>query len=123
MTNFDTIIQLEKMLLDSSIRKNQDELYELLHDDFMEFGTSGEIYNKKKIIDFIPQEDSNPIDGFNFKASMLSPKVIQLTYKTKKQNNDGTISSSLRSSIWKKNGKQWQMIFHQGTKTDHQVEE
>ena len=116
--NIDSIILLEKKLLDSSVRKDLVELNRLLSDDFVEFGTSGKIYDKKIIIERLSQETPNVVEAFNFKGVVLSQDVVQLTFKTKRINEDGTISASLRCSIWKLKESNWQMLFHQGTKTD-----
>ncbi len=115
---FDSIIALEKMLLDSTIRKDPTKLDFLLADDFVEFGTSGRVYDKKIIIERLSEESTVLVEAFNFKGISLSPDVVQLTFKTKRKNEDGSYSASLRCSIWKRNGNQWQMLFHQGTKTD-----
>lgn len=45
----------------------------------------------------------------------LSPDAVLLTYESRSKQNDGSERCVLRSSIWKHNGKQWQMLFHQGT--------
>jgi hypothetical protein len=44
----------------------------------------------------------------DFATRELAPDVVLVTYKT---------ASALRSSIWKRIGGKWQMIFHQGTGT------
>jgi hypothetical protein len=117
--NFDSIITLEKQLLDSSVRKSENELNRLLADDFVEFGTSGKIYDKKMIIDRLPKVETSTIfEAFDFKGVVFSPEVIQLTFKTKTKNADGSINTSLRCSIWKRKENKWQLLFHQGTRTD-----
>ena len=116
--NIDSIIALEKKLLDSSVRKDPVELNLMLADDFVEFGTSGKIYDKKIIIERLSEETSIVMEAFNFKGVVLSQDVVQLTFKTKRKNEDGTFSASLRCSIWKLKGSHWQMLFHQGTKTE-----
>ena len=116
--NFNSVIELEKMLLDSAIRKDPFELSRLIADDFVEFGTSGRIYNKTIIIERLSNESPCAVEAFNFKAVPLSPDVVQLTFKTKRKNDNGSLSASLRCSIWKLNGNQWQILFHQGTGTD-----
>lgn len=116
--NFDFIVGLEKMLLDSSIRNQPAALERLLADDFVEFGTSGRIYDKKITIERLSEESPVVVEASNFEAKQLSPDVVQLTFKTRRKNEDGSCSASLRSSLWKLNGQQWQMFFHQGTKTD-----
>jgi hypothetical protein len=115
--DFDLIINLEKKLLNQSFRKNKNELNKLLSDDFIEFGTSGRTYDKTILIQRLAVEDSIPVEAFDFNAVSLSPSVVHLRFKTRHTNNDGTQSCSLRSSIWKFNGTQWQMLFHQGTST------
>lgn len=97
--NFELIIKLEKKLLNNSIRKNEDELRVLLRDDFIEFGTSGRIYNKQIIIDRLRDEEPIEVEALNFKAIQLSEDVVQLQFKTRRRNDDGSLSASLRSSI------------------------
>ena len=116
--NFDEIINHEKILLDSSARKDAQLLQKLLADEFVEFGTSGRIYNKKLIIERLGKEEPYYVEALNFRAVALASDVVQLTFKTRRKNEDGSYSASLRCSIWKLNGAQWQMLFHQGTKTD-----
>ncbi len=45
---------------------------------------------------------------------MLASDVLLATYQTFRHNDS---KYALRSSIWKKNQGEWQMIFHQGTPT------
>jgi RimJ/RimL family protein N-acetyltransferase len=103
------IQQLELSLLDSSVRKSPEQLNKLIADDFLEFGSSGKIYNKKDCLE--PDEKPRKFEVSDFKVKELSKDVMLATYKTIE---DGAVS--LRSSIWKQYGDEWQMIFHQGTK-------
>lgn len=116
MKIFEEIIELEKMLLNPSIRRTPSELDKLLSDDFIEFGSSGKIYDKKIVIERLLVENPIDIDATDFVATQLSMDVIQLRFKTQSRRKGGTVSSSLRSSIWKKVDSSWQMIFHQGTR-------
>lgn len=43
--------------------------------------------------------------------------MAQVTFKAKPVKGDNTYHA-LGSSIWKLEGEQWQMIFHQGTPCD-----
>ncbi len=117
-TDFTEIIELEKRMLDSSIRKNLVEAGKLLNDDFVEFGTSGRTYDKKAILELLSEETSTVVEAFDFIPVQLSVNVVQLRFKTRRKSKDGSITVSLRSSLWKRVGKDWQMIFHQGTKTN-----
>ena len=109
----DKIKNLETSLLQSSTRQSAESLNQLLADDFIEFGVSGKIYNKKDILALLPKEQhSNEIILFDFEMKQLCDDVVHVTYKTKQQEK-----IVLRSSIWKNNTKHgWKMCFHQGTK-------
>jgi hypothetical protein len=105
-----TIYQLELLLLDSSIRQSAEKLNELLADNFMEFGSSGEVYNKNTVIQSLLLDNPQIFTIEDFAITELSDNAILATYKS-------LVSSKyyLRSSIWKFNGIAWQMVFHQGT--------
>ena len=63
----DVIKNLETSLLQSSTRQSTESLNQLLADDFIEFGVSGKIYNKKDILALLPKEQhSNEIILFDF---------------------------------------------------------
>ena len=117
MNNFDMFIQLEKQLLEHSVRKNPGLIDQLIADDFIEFATSGNIYTKLDILEQLPEEEHATWEAYDFRVVELSAEIVQVTFKTKRQNKYGFITSSLRSSLWKLNCDQWQMFFHQGTKT------
>lgn len=102
---------LERSLLDPSIRQSTEQLNKLIADDFLEFGSSGKVYNKQDCI--TPDESPRKFVVNDFKVKELSKDVMLATYKTRE---DGI--ASLRSSIWKRYGDEWQMIFHQGTKCE-----
>lgn len=104
------IYSLELSLLTPAVRQSIKQLSLLIADDFIEYGSSGRIYNKKDLLESLPEEKTEHYAVEDFTSSKLSKNVILATYKV-------TIGSrrSLRSSIWKNNGSHWQMIFHQGT--------
>jgi hypothetical protein len=102
---------LEQSLLDSSVRQCSEQLNKLITDDFLEFGSSGQVYNKQDCLK--PDDNLRKFSVSDFSIKELSKDVMLATYKT---TEDGVIS--LRSSIWKIYGDEWQMIFHQGTKCE-----
>ena len=104
------LYQLELSLLTPSVRQSAKELDRLLAPEFIEFGCSGKIYTKQTIIETLPSEQ--PINGTigDFNLTPLSENVMLVRYRAV---IDG--ATSLRSSIWRKNGDEWQMAFHQGT--------
>ncbi len=114
--DFNQIIDLEKKLLESSSRKDGHFLNAILSDDFVEFGSSGKEYNKKMIIERLPQEVFSPIEAFDFVSVQLAADLVQIRFKTRQKNEEGSTTTCLRSSLWSLQAKSWRMIFHQGTK-------
>lgn len=104
------IYELELSLLEPAIRQSPDKLNELIADDFIEFSSSGKIYNKREVISALADEVPLEFSVENFSASKLSESVVLATYKA-----ISPLGTSLRSSIWKKHEGKWKMAFHQGT--------
>ena len=112
MSMHDLIHKRELSLLTYETRQSVNALDGLLHDDFIEFGASGKTYNKSMILKDLPVEPKQAFALEDFKVTHLSEEAQLATYKL----NHDSKYTSLRSSIWKKAGDSWQMIFHQGTK-------
>lgn len=106
-----TIRELELSLLDPTARQSLEKLHKLIADDFVEFGSSGKVYNKQNILDSLPSEELRKFEIYDFEIKKLSKTVILATYKTLENQ-----IICLRSSIWQNNKGHWQMCFHQGTK-------
>ena len=104
------IHQLELSLLSPSVRHSIEQLNQLIADNFIEFGSSGNVYNKNDLLEGLPLEKTKHYTVEDFRTMELSEHVVLVTYKV--VIND---RYSLRSSIWKLNGDVWQMVFHQGT--------
>jgi hypothetical protein len=114
----ETVKKLELELLKPEIRKSREKLDKLLHEDFFEFGSSGEIYTKESILERLPKTSNPPkYTATDLEAQSLSEDDILLTFKTKTEYADGRTVEALRSSIWKNEDGRWQMFFHQGTPT------
>ncbi|SEO96119.1 Protein N-acetyltransferase, RimJ/RimL family [Amphibacillus marinus] len=106
------INQLETKLL----TRNMNDLKHLLAEDFVEFGTSGEVYSKRDIINFFnheQQELESMIEISHFQVKALSPGIVQATFQTREPLNRNRLAN--RSSLWRKSTGNWQMFFHQGT--------
>lgn len=102
---------LEQSLLSASVRQSTEQLNKLIADDFLEFGSSGKVYNKQDCIK--PDDIPRKFVVSDFKIKELSKDVTLATYKT---TENGV--TSLRSSIWQRYGDEWKLIFHQGTKCE-----
>jgi hypothetical protein len=110
------ILQVERRLLDSAVRKSNSELEQLLADDFVEFASVGSAYGKREVIDALQREPSQQRTISEFEIVSLSESVVLATYRLTRHGKAGAPSvHSLRSSIWRRNLGKWQMVFHQGT--------
>jgi hypothetical protein len=107
------IRELEERLLLPEVRSSADQVAALLGDDFIEFGSSGGIYNKQQIIELLQHEQSpgRHLTIRDFRARQLASEVILVTYRSVE-------SQTIRSSIWQFRSARWQMTFHQGTRSD-----
>ena len=110
-----TLRELEEKLLDETVRSSPEQLDALLAEEFVEFGARGRAYTKAEIMAALAEEQSG--GGYvraslhDFKARELSDAAVLVTYRAVRGAEE-----SLRSSIWKKTGVRWRMVFHQGTK-------
>lgn len=106
------ILLLEKQLMTYDYK----ELNEHLANDFLEYGSSGNIFDKKAQLDAVRDDEavtnsiSYTVTDFNIK--LLASDIVLATYRSLRHHDSKLV---LRSSIWKRNDGKWQMIFHQGT--------
>ncbi|GLP96488.1 DUF4440 domain-containing protein [Paraferrimonas sedimenticola] len=113
-----SLIELELHLLKPEVRADAMALDKYLADDFFEFGSSGVAFGKTEVMQRLPSETSPRVDTHGFRVRKLGEGLAQIIYRASLQRaNEAHINYSLRSSIWRKNGKQWQIVFHQGTPT------
>lgn len=110
----DHLYTLETTLLKGEVRKSAEFLNELIADDFVEYSSTGEIYDKENILNRLPNEDDPGIKMSDFQLNYLSPTSALTTFKVFIKSKQ---KHSLRSSVWKLNDGKWQMTFHQGTVT------
>ena len=113
--HFDEIIKLEKSILDPTVRSSREKLDKLITDDFLEFASSGTVYDKEQIIVALTSE-KNPlqIDALNFECFDIAKDTVLLTYLTKRS-NEAVVRETLRSSIWVRKDGLWRLRYHQGT--------
>ncbi len=109
------IYKLEVSLTEAETLSSVEKLNQIFADDFIEYGTSGMIYNKNTLLKFLPTNLETKYKLYDFEIIKLANDVIQTRFKTDRIHTDGTQVTSLRSSLWKKDGDKWQIHFHQGT--------
>lgn len=112
---------LEERLLTSELRSSPNEVGDLLADDFVEFGRSGQTYDKRQTVEALAGEveshEQAERTASHFHINELADGVALLTCRSTRR-VAGNASYSLRSSIWAWREGRWQMVFHQGTPTN-----
>jgi hypothetical protein len=115
----DLIRRLEEELLQLETRRSAKQVSDLLADEFIEFGSSGRIFDRAKIIESLQQEQqvqSVQRSITDFSATWLAPDTVLVTYRlVVRDDASEQVGRTLRSSIWKSTNNRWRMVFHQGT--------
>lgn len=113
---FNHLIDTERQLLDPEVRQSEHELDILLDDEFIEISANGTTFNKYQVLTRLPTEVVPQFYNQHFKGRMLSESVAQLSYQAAyRRSARSEFNYSLRMSLWRKHGEQWQIVFHQGT--------
>ncbi len=100
----------EMEMLDPAVRADPVRVRELLHDDFIEFGSTGRVYNKEILIEMLRSEQPSTVSIREFTVRQLPPSSP--TYPQSGQ-------EARRSSVWVRQDGVWRMVFHQGTRISH----
>lgn len=99
-------------LLDPEVRSNPDRVRDLLHDDFIEFGSTGRVYDKRILVDMLRGETPSTVVIRDFTVRQLSSDTALVTYRSVGRSGQ----EARRSSVWVRQDGQWRMVFHQGTR-------
>lgn len=99
-------------LLDPEVRGDRARLSALVRDDFLEFGSSGRVYQKRMLIDMLTQEQHAPVFIRDFSVRRLGSQTALVTYRSVGQSGQ----EARRSSVWINSDGKWQIAFHQGTR-------
>ena len=110
--------QLEEQLLSPSGEVSV-EPAALLADEFVEFGSSGKVYDKEQTVQTLGDAARARRSLEDFKVVSVAEDVALVTYRATRYRaaNESPINS-LRSSVWRLSNGRWQMVFHQGTLSD-----
>lgn len=112
---FQTLKEREMALLDPEVRADRSLASRFLHDDFLEFGSTGRVYNRKVLLDMLEDEQPSPVVIRDFAVRQLSNDTALVTYRTVGQGGQ----EARRSSVWVLHEGTWKMMFHQGTRISH----
>ena len=106
---------LEEGLWRAESRFDRDWMDEIFAPDFVEFGRSGRVYQRK---DIMGDMTTQPIDArlplIDFRARLVDSDVALVTYVSA-VNCGNEVELANRSSIWSRVEGGWSLRFHQGT--------
>lgn len=103
---------LEMKLLDPQTRRTPGEIDHLIHQDFVEVGSSGDRYDRQSVIEVMSAGSAGAILIKDFETRRLAPSVILATYRSIGESG----REARRSSVWVDDQGAWKVIFHQGTR-------
>ena len=108
------LLALERELLSSAARRSRDRLKALLADDFVEFGSSGRVYDRNAVIEVLGQSDeSETFEIEDFRLVTSDEVTAFVSYRCVARSEAGQV---LRTS--NRIDNRWQMVFHQGTNVE-----
>lgn len=112
------IKQLELKLLHTYPKTDPALIDDLISDEFEEISSSGQVSSKNDVVNWLLNKDSHiqwSLSDFRIKA--LTDDLVMAIYTAQKLNDpDSASKGSMRTSIWKRQGNNWKMIFHQASK-------
>ncbi len=107
------LFKYEKDFFNYNFCHDKEAFVSRIHDDFLEYGTSGIIYKKADTIIFLNSiSEDRHFEISNFQCESLCHNAMIIHYISVNLDNN---KKALRTSIWKKDGADWKLYFHQGT--------
>ncbi len=110
------LLGLEQKLVQPTVRESASECGKILGTDFIEYCSSGYLYQYQP-------NDTFPAGNckweiVDFEIRVLDPNWVHATYKAIEHNNAAKgMKYTLRSSLWQRSRGAWKLVFHQGTPT------
>lgn len=106
----ETVVELERELLDPAVRADPLRVGELLHPHFEEIGVSGRRWSRAEILEMFSDEEAVARELQVLSLAQLDAETALLSYRSVSSGG-----SALRSSIWQRQDGQWRLRHHQGT--------
>lgn len=112
----DHLKSLEIELHQQAVRKDTNRITELLHPDFIEVGYSGNTYDFNSTLSGISSLPPKfVIWSQDYEFVEYAEDVVQVIYLSANVDEEGNLfRHAKRTSIWVKEGDNWQMKYHQG---------
>jgi|GEM_PF-384290 len=99
--------------------KTKEDIENQICDEFWEVGASGNVYTKQDVIETLLERYNNPDyqdiwEAKHFELTTIAPDNYLLTYIL----IQGKARVTRRSTLWRKVGGNWKILYHQGTIID-----
>ncbi len=118
--------ELEESLLDPKVRKDPVRVSALMADDFLEYASSGRVYDKAQIIEEMLHEPPIHLGLTEYRVTPLADGIALARYIGLRYFDPPSPAAagaeetppprrSLRSSLWRREDGRWRLFFHQGT--------
>lgn len=108
-TDEERVVGLERDLLSDDVRSDPAAVAALLHPSWTEIGRSGRLWTRDEVLASIgPLPEPVALDVVM--VSRVDPTTILLVWRAATDQR-----STLRSSLWVRDGGDWRQRFHQGT--------
>jgi hypothetical protein len=113
----ETLQRCELLLLSPEVRASEDQLDQLLADAFIEFGSSGRVFDKAHIMSLLTETPSDEVFTLrDFRLLNSDEQQALAVYSCDAHAPNGELLRvSNRSSLWVLQAGRWQLLFHQGT--------
>ena len=110
------LLALEESHLRHDVRSSPQAIQALLADEFIEFGSSGHVFDRAAVITSLSSQAAFQSRIDEFAVRLPAPGVALTTYRLSVWLvSDGPARVTLRSSVWVHRAGRWVLIFHQGT--------
>lgn len=109
--SLESVVDLERELLDPAVRADPLRAAELMHPEFQEIGASGRLWSRQEILEMLADEQAPSMELEVLGLARLDTATALLTYRSA-----SATGSALRSSVWQHSDGQWRLRFHQGTR-------
>lgn len=107
-----TLREAETALTDPEVRASEAALEELLHSEFTETSSTGEVYDRRTMIEMMTSETPGRVVIRDFHVDPVTDDVAVVSYRSV-----GTSGQEVRrTSLWVRSEDRWQLRHHQGTR-------
>jgi ribonuclease HI len=110
------LMRCERALLDPAVRSDRARVEAFLAEDFLEFGSSGRVWDRQTIVESLATEAYTAPIAEQMRCARITADAALITYRTVRiESGSGARTETLRSSLWIRESGRWQVRFHQGT--------